>query len=229
MRAFALILILACSAAFAGTCRDEGVVAASLCAWGAARVEAPDRYEIESWRLDGADSNSVRSLELVEADGPNRSGYVRLTLSARLADGRTTDARATLRGRVRGPALVVARTLRQREAVPEEAVERVDSDLTTLHAAPLRAIDELAGRVPARTLAVGRVLDESVLQAEPAVRRGQPTRAIYRRGPLRISISGTALADGAPGETVPFKRASGSGRLSGTVQRDGTIAIGGRP
>lgn len=224
------LLLLAAPAATAGSCSEDGLVAVTLCGWGAARVAPPDRFEIASWRLDGLpDQAVVRSLALRDADGPNQSGYVRLTVEARLSDGRALQARATLRGRVMGPALVATRTLRQRETVAAEAVTLVDSDLTTLRSAPLRELTSLEGRVPARTLASGRVLDEALLQAEPIVRRGQPTRAVYRRGALRISIAGTALDDGAAGDTIAFRKAAGGARLSGRVLRDGTVELGGTP
>ena len=230
MRSLLIALLVVSAPALAGSCDDPSLVARQICDWGRTSVDAPDRFEVASWRLDGAAAESIRAMRYDGSESPNRSGYLRIAFEAQLADGRWVEARATLRGRRRGPALVARRTLRPQEPILAEQVHVVDSDLTTLLDAPIRSLEEVGHRVPARMLAIGRVIDARLLRAEPLVRRGQPTRAVYRRGSLQISIAGTALADGAVGETIPFRKSNGGGaRLQATVLADGTLSIGGRP
>jgi len=192
-----------------------------------ARVIAPDRFTILSYRFVGADPapEGRLALETLEVHGPNRSGFVRLRFRM-LVDGRPCgEAHAVVRGRIRGPALVATRTLTHGKPLGPQDVKVVNEDLTRLRERPLRAWADVAGRVPVRTLGAGRPLTAALLEPAPLVRRGEPVEMRIEREALTVTVHGTALADGAPGDTVRAVNDATGAELLGQVQPDGTLLV----
>jgi flagella basal body P-ring formation protein FlgA len=193
------------------------------------QVPLPDRFEVISSRFGGADPAGGEAvvLELHEVQGPNASGSVQVHFRL-LVDGMPRgQARASVRGRVVGPALQARNVLPRGEPIDPEEVELVESDLTRLAQPPLRQVDELANKVPIRTLGSERVLTADLLTAAPVVFKGQTVELHYRKSRLSVRALATALRSGAPGERVPAKNRSSGVVVHGTVQSDGTLIVEG--
>lgn len=191
-----------------------------------ARVAAPDRFEVEAVRVYAPELPAAGLAATVrEVDGPNRSGMVRVELDLSVDGAPAGDARATVRGRVVGPAVVAARTLPHMQDVRAADLRVEETDLTRLPEPPLRAPGDLGDRVPARTLAEGRPLHPELLAPRPVVRRGEPVDVFYVAGALRVEARGVALHDAAPGETAEARLEPGDARVSGTVGADGTLQV----
>lgn len=194
-----------------------------------ATVEAPDRFEIVSVRFGGAEQvpDVSPDLEVVDTTGPNAAGMVRVRM--RMLDGGETlgEARATVRGAVKGPVLVATETLARGEVVPAESVEVVEADLTKLRSEPVRSLAALGDRVPDRTIGAGRTLEKSLLEARPVVRKGDPVELVVRNGAVTVSATGIARRDGAPGDRIVAVNASSGKELLGEVQPDGSILVTG--
>lgn len=190
-------------------------------------VEAPDRFEATASRADALDSVPPGELRLepVEVQGPNAFGvaWVRFRV---LADGKVSgEARATVRGVVRGPALVAKHPLDRGVEVRGDAVEVKDSDLTRLDRKPLRDASELSGLGPVRTLASGRVLTADLLTPLLVVRRGEPVELKVVGHGLTVVARGIARGNGAPGDRVPAENSVTGTLVLGEVQADGSLLV----
>ena len=193
----------------------------------AAAVKAPDRFEAIDARadaLDAATSGEVR-LETLEVVGPNAFGVA--SVRFRMIDGgkASGETRATVRGVVRGPALVAKVALDRGVAVPEDAVEVRDSDLTRLDGAPLRDASELKGLAPVRTLGSGRVLTPELLSPPRIVRRGDPLELKVLRPGMTVVARGIARGNGAPGDRIQAENSVTGQLVLGEVQSDGSLLV----
>ncbi len=193
----------------------------------AERVAAPDRFEVLSYRFGGVDPAPLGTprLEPLEVEGPNAAGFVRLRFRLLVDDVPRGEARATVRGTVRGPALVAARTLSRGEPIGAGAITVVESDLTRLTAEPLRDPAEAFGLAPGRTLGAGRVLTRDLVVAAPVVRRGEIVDLRIEHAGLRVSARGLARTDGAPGERIAVRNTASGAELIGVVLPDGSLRV----
>ena len=207
-----------------------GKVEAAAALAASEHVAAPDRLEVLSSRFTGGDPVPAGALEAepLEVEGPTEAGMFRVKLRL-LSDGVPCgEANAAVRGLIMGPALVARRALLRGSAVPEDAVEIVDTDLTRVEGTPLRDRIALAGRVPVRALSVGRVLTPDLFTGAVVIRRGQVVELKVRRGSLVVTARGTAKRDGATGDTVTAENTATRAIVLGRVQPDGSIEVIGR-
>ena len=197
------------------------------CALDAAerQVEAPNRFEGLSYRFGGADTirGSILRVTVASAHGPNQAGIVQLTL--RIEGDTVGRARASVRGKVTGPALVPVRHLPRNQPIDTTALELRELDLTRLAERPLRSTEGLSELVPQRTLSAGRPLTPSLLAPRPLVRRGDVVSLQVRRGGLTVSAQGVAFADGIAGETIPVENSGNGARLLAQVRDDGSLQV----
>jgi flagella basal body P-ring formation protein FlgA len=192
-----------------------------------ARIAPPDRFDVLACRMDGGSlppAGPVR-VETLDVEGPNASGVARVRLRI-LAGGKPAgEARLTVRGEVRGPALIARATLRRGIPIPADAVEVAESVLTRLTDPPLRAADEVRGLVPVRTLAAGQVLTSALVGGAAVVRRGQPVSLRIESDHLSVVARGVARRDGAIGDTVPAENTATGVLVVGRVQPDGSLLV----
>lgn len=191
------------------------------------QVTAPDSFVVTSSRFGGSDPIGTADvqLETVEVQGPNASGYVRVTFGLIVDGVPRGQARATVRGRVQGPALLALTTLIGDEVIQTGDLEVKQTDLTRVSAEPLRDPRQAAGRVPVRTIGRGRVLTAALVKPEPLVRRGQTVDLKIETDRMMLRARATALRDGAIGEVVPAENSVTGARLRGRVQADGSLLM----
>ena len=218
-----------CGAALAAPPPNDLAERVEQVAAAAARtsVAAPDRFEVQESRFGGADPlpTSVVSTDEPGLDGPDGNGSVRVRLRLLVDGAPRGEARATVRGTIRGPAVVARRAVPRGAPVPSDAVELADSDLTRLGEAPLRAVDQVLGQVASEALVPGRVLTPRLLHGEPVVRRGHLVDLRVVTGPLTVIVRGRSRADGAPGDTIVAENLSSKVLVEGRVDPDGSIVV----
>jgi flagella basal body P-ring formation protein FlgA len=191
------------------------------------QVAPPDRFTILSYRVVSADPVPAgrMSVEALEVEGPNHAGIVRVHFRTLLDEEPWGEARAMVRGKVRGPALVALRALRKGEPIGTDDVEVSEQELTRLREEPLRRFEQVRGLVPDRTVGAGRALLAGMLRPQPVVRRGEIVSLKVERPGLVASTQGTALLDGAAGETVPAKNNATGAEVLARVLPDGSLLV----
>jgi len=110
--------------------------------------------------------------------------------------------------------------------VTPEQFRMVPWPLQRLDPDALRSMAELDGMEVVRRLPAGRPVLRNGLQQPRMVRRGEPVRINFVRGGLRLSVTGTALDDGALGATVRASNLTSARQVQGRVVAAGEIAIG---
>ena len=89
------------------------------------------------------------------------------------------------------------------------------------------APEDVVGMMAARTLLPGRSIPMSALSPPRLVRAGAAVKMLYIDGPLTIMAAGSALQDGAVGQTVKVRNDDSGITVSGRVRGDGSVVVGG--
>lgn len=90
-----------------------------------------------------------------------------------------------------------------------------------------RSRSAVEGRVSRRTLLPGMPIYLNAVMARRLIRNGAEVRLTYAEGDLTIVASGEAMQDGGVGDVIKCRNPSSGAIISGIVQLDGTIRVGG--
>lgn len=93
--------------------------------------------------------------------------------------------------------------------------------------AGVRMRAELVGKAARRTLLPGQPIPANAVSAPKVVSNGAKVRMLFEDGGLRITALGTALQSGSAGDTIAVRNMSSGLTVSGIVQTDGSVYIGG--
>jgi len=85
----------------------------------------------------------------------------------------------------------------------------------------------VVGKMARRTLLPGRAIPLAAIDNPRRVVIGTEVKIVYLEGGLQIVTSGAALQDGAVGDLVKVRNSDSGIVVSGLVQPDGTVRIGG--
>jgi flagellar basal body P-ring formation protein FlgA len=85
----------------------------------------------------------------------------------------------------------------------------------------------LVGKVARLTLLPGHAIPYAGVSNRKAVVNGADVRLVYAEGDLTIVTEGSALQDGAVGEIVRVRNSESGVTVSGAVQPDGSVRVGG--
>jgi len=124
---------------------------------------------------------------------------------------------------------VPAMTLYPGDVITDQVlVDRdVSSDpvMSKLAGASTRA--ELLGKVARRTLLPGQPIPSSAVGKPTIVAPGGKVQIVYEEGGLRITALGIALQSGSAGDVISIRNTTSGITVSGTMQADGTLLVGG--
>jgi flagella basal body P-ring formation protein FlgA len=101
------------------------------------------------------------------------------------------------------------------------------ADFSTRNSAVIDSRAALVGKVARRTLLPGSPISLSVVGDPRAVANGAKVRLLYENGALAITAYGTALQAGSVGEIISVRNLGSGLTVSGTVQADGSVRVGG--
>jgi flagella basal body P-ring formation protein FlgA len=93
--------------------------------------------------------------------------------------------------------------------------------------AAVTAREALVGKVARRTLLPGVPVPPNAVAEPHAVANGAKVRILYEDGNLAITAFGAALQAGSAGEVISVRNLSSGLIISGTVQADGSVHVGG--
>jgi flagella basal body P-ring formation protein FlgA len=124
-----------------------------------------------------------------------------------------------------GVAVVPATIIYPGQEIDAGQVKTVDVTNPNLTQGYARSVDQVQGMITNRTLLPGRTIMLSALRRPFTVKRGDKAMLIYDNGTLRITASGTPLADANTGDLIRARNTDSGVIISGTVMADGTILV----
>jgi flagella basal body P-ring formation protein FlgA len=124
-----------------------------------------------------------------------------------------------------GVAVVPSTIIYPGQEIDAGQVRVVDVTNPNLTEGYARSVNEVQGMITTRTLLPGRTIMLSGLRKPFTVRRGDKAMLIYDNGTLRITASGTPLADANTGDLIRARNTDSGVIISGTVMADGTILV----
>ncbi|MBL0370678.1 flagellar basal body P-ring formation protein FlgA [Rhizobium sp. KVB221] len=124
-----------------------------------------------------------------------------------------------------GVAVVPTQIIYPGEAVEADKLESVDVTNPNLLDGYARKVSEIEGLISTRTLLPGRTIMVSALREPYTVRRGDKIILVYDNDGLRITASGTPLADAITGALIKARNTDTGVIISGTVMADGSLLV----
>lgn len=101
----------------------------------------------------------------------------------------------------------------------------VDFDPIIPHAIDTRAA--VVGKVARRTLLPGSPIPLNAVAEPKVVSNGAKVKVLFEEGGLAITTYGTALQAGSVGDLISIRNLGSGLIISGTVQTDGSVRVGG--
>jgi flagella basal body P-ring formation protein FlgA len=122
--------------------------------------------------------------------------------------------------------LLVATVALTRGAVPQpEQVQLAPRAACAAGDVAVESTAQLRGMQLKRAVAVGEPLLMRDLEPCPVVRRGERVAATLEMGSIHVTVSGTAMTDGALGARIAVRNEQGGKRLWGLVTGPGAVRI----
>ena len=88
------------------------------------------------------------------------------------------------------------------------------------------SVDEIVGRVPRRSIAIGTVLRPEWFDAAKAVLRGDAVQVEVTQGAAYLKLEGIAEASGVIGETIPVQNPTSHQRFPARIAGRGKVVAG---
>jgi flagellar basal body P-ring formation protein FlgA len=93
--------------------------------------------------------------------------------------------------------------------------------------AVIQSRSQLIGKLARRTLLPGVPIPINGLSEPRAVTNGGKVRVVFSQDGLEISTYATALQNGSVGDVISVRNLDSGLTISGTVQQDGSVRVGG--
>lgn len=103
----------------------------------------------------------------------------------------------------------------------------IEWDATTSRSVFAQTRSEVAGKVARRTLLPGAPIPLNAITTPRTVANGAKVRVVFTAGGLVITAYATALQSGGVGDIVSVRNLDSGVTVSGVVQPDGSIRVGG--
>ena len=85
--------------------------------------------------------------------------------------------------------------------------------------------NELQGKVPARVIRTGTLIDSSMLQSPAVIESGAPITLIAQYNGVEVKTDGVAMGRGRIGAIIKVRNAKSGKLLRGRVIDEATVAI----
>lgn len=124
-----------------------------------------------------------------------------------------------------GKAVVPVTIIYPGQEIETGQVQAIDVTNPNLIEGYARTVKEVTGMITTKTLLPGRTIMVSALRQPYTVKRGDKIILLYDNGGLRITASGTPLADAITGDLIKARNTDTGVIISGTVMADGSILV----
>jgi flagella basal body P-ring formation protein FlgA len=113
------------------------------------------------------------------------------------------------------------------DVIRDEMLADIPAEADDAGAGVALSRSELIGKISRRTLLPGRAIPLRAIDNPRVVANGAEVRLVYIDGGLTIVTTGAALQDGRVGEVIKIRNSDSGVTVSGQVQADGTVQVGG--
>jgi flagella basal body P-ring formation protein FlgA len=120
---------------------------------------------------------------------------------------------------------VLLRPLRAGEAIDDDVIGWAEVSEQQVSSTAVRNRDALIGMSARRALAAGAPVLVSDLRATTVVGKGQPVTVLLEVGGLHLSARGTAMQDGAVGDTIAVQNTRSKATIQGVVVDGSTVQV----
>lgn len=211
-----------------------------FCATAAAQDPAPIRKAIEEWlTMQTRDIPGQVSFEIGNLDRDNRLApcdafdisrpagaqtWGRTNLLVRCLGNARWRIYVPVHVRIKSEYLIAARPISQGQLLDADDVATQVGDLSELPARTLTDMRLAVGKAATMTIAAGSVLRSDMLKVMPVVRQGQSVKVLSRGPGFEVTNEGRALNNGAAGQVVQVRLASGQ-VISGVATAGGNVEV----
>jgi flagella basal body P-ring formation protein FlgA len=115
-------------------------------------------------------------------------------------------------------------TLRKGDLITKENIALKQQNIGSLDK-PFLAVEPLVGMQVARTINIGKAIEQKHIVSPPIIKEGDQVKIFARRGDLQISTSGIAKANGRLGETIRIKNVSSNKLIYCRVDGPGIVSV----
>lgn len=98
-------------------------------------------------------------------------------------------------------------------------------ETTSLRHTPIRSADDMLGMRAKRTIGVGRVLDGSMLEVPPVIKRGDRVSAVARVRNVTVKVPAIAKEDGRVGDIISVTNVDSRRKLFARVENSEMVAV----
>lgn len=124
-----------------------------------------------------------------------------------------------------GYAVVPTQIIYPGEEVDLKRLQKVEVTNRNLAKGYAQDMSQVQGLITTRTLLPGRTIMIAALRQPFTVKRGDKILLVYDHDGLRITASGTPLADGTVGELIQVRNTDTGVIISGTVMQDRSVLV----
>lgn len=121
--------------------------------------------------------------------------------------------------------VVAGRALSRGVELGPDDVELQERDLSRLTGGYITDLDSVFGMKLRRSVRAGLPLNESLLQAPLAIRRGERVTILARSGELEVRMEGEATTDGAQGQVIRVRNLSSRREIEAVVVAPGLVEV----
>jgi len=157
------------------------------------------------------------------ARGSAKVGHT--TVGVRCEDAKPWKLYLPTRVKLMQPVVVALRPLARGQQLERSDLGLDKRDVGTLRSGALQDPEQVLGYVLKRAVPAGHTLDLRLLEAPRLVERGRRVRLIIAGQGINITMSGTALEDGALGETVRVRNPASRRVVEGIVMGPARVRL----
>ncbi len=121
--------------------------------------------------------------------------------------------------------VVTRRSLSRGTFLTETDVVLERRDLSRLTSGYLTDLNRVIGKKLSRSVRSGLAINETMVRAPAAVRRGERVTILARTGGLEVRMEGEALSAGAPGDVIPVRNISSDRQVEAEVIAPGVVKV----
>lgn len=131
----------------------------------------------------------------------------------------------SLKVQVLKPVVVAARGLSAKHIITSDDLRIERQDVTKLRRGYLEDTKPLIGQQLKHSIAMGTILNPSIMAEQKVVKRGEQIMLVASVGQMEVRMAGTALSDAEQGQRIRVKNVSSKRIVEGIVDGPGVVRV----